>query len=333
MRRALVALLGLVALLAVANCGDNAPVCGHVELLSGNRNIWGGHIAVDDERVYYSDYDNATGMPLVFRQPRDGGQELVIDVRPPGNRFGYGMASDGATVFWAAEDEARGYTLFATPALGGAAIPLGVISACTVQGVAFDAGNVYAGSERCNDGLTDVPARVITVTSFGAGFREIWTSTEADVIDIAARDGVAYLATTGGLVRVADAATELIDARPIYHVAIAGDELVYSTEEQILARPRAGGAPRTVYTFTTPITQPRAFAIDGTDLYIAEPPEMLVSDNGGEAMPLVHDMGGAITHIVARDGYAYWPTLAVAGSLGIPGSYSGAVLRVARPCL
>ncbi len=309
-------------------CGDNAPVCGHVEVLEGNRNIWPGQIAVDDERVYFSDYDNSAGTRLVFRQPRDGGQPLVIAARDETQRFGFGMATDERYVFWAAEDAPTGYTLFATPLLGGRSLELAGVSLCTANGIAVDAVAVYAGAIRC----ADEPARVIAVPHDGSGVREIWSSLDADVTDIVGLGGDVVLATTAGLVRVSGTTTELLDGRPAYHVVIAGDELVYSTEEEILAMPVAGGTPRTLYIYRTPITEVRAFAVDGDELYIAEPPELFFVRPGREPTPIVHDIGAAVTHIVARDGAAYWSTLAVRGSIGLPGTFSGAVLRVDRPC-
>jgi hypothetical protein len=325
MRRALL-------VLCLAGCGDNAPACGYVQLLTVNRNIWGGHIAVDDERVYFSDYNNGIGTHLVFRQPRDGGQALVIGARGESSRFGFGMTVDGDVLYWSAENEPAGYSLLATPRLGGTTVELSAVSECTAHGVAVDAVNAYAGAVRCNNGVTDVPARVTAVPKTTGMSREIWTSTTADVSDLVAVDGIVFIATTAGLVRVTETATELLDGRPSYHVVIAGDELIYSTEEAILSRPLGDGEPHTLYSFRTPISQPRAFGVDGTDLYIAEPPEMIFLPRGGEPTPLVDDMGAAITHIVARDGYAYWATLAVPGSIALLGTYSGGVMRVARPC-
>jgi hypothetical protein len=325
MRRALV-------LLGLAGCGDNAPACGHVALLDANRNIWGGHIAVDDERVYYSDYANQVGTHLVFRQPRDGGQPLVIAAREQASRFGFGMAVDATHVYWTAENEPTGYALLATPRLGGRTLELSAISECTATAVAVDAIDAYASSRRCNNGTIDVPAKVIAVPHAGGPSREVWTSTDADVIDLAALDGVVFIATSAGLVRASAVATELVDGRPTYHVVIAGDELIYSTEEAIVVRPLAGGEPQTLYTFVSPVSQPRAFGVDGTDLYIAEPPQMLFLPRGGRPTPIVRDMGAAITHIVARDGHAYWSTLAVPGSIGLFGTFSGGTMRVAAPC-
>lgn len=330
MRKALVVACFTAAL---TGCGDNAPECGHVEVLTANRNIWGGHIAVDGERVYFSDYDNGVGTHLVFRQPREGGQPLVIAARGEDSRFGFGMALDEVAIYWAAEVPPLGYSLLATPLLGGQSQDLTGIGDCTAVGIAVDASNTYAGSIRCNNGVDDLPARVVVAPHDASPGREIWTSTTADVSDLAARDGVVYVATSAGLVRVSDTATDVLDGRATYHVVIANDELVYSTEEAIFALPLAGGTARTLYTFHTSLENPRAFAVDGTDLYIAEPPEMLFLPAGGEPVPIVRDMGGAITHITARDGHAYWATLALPGSLGVPGTYSGAVLRVARPCL
>jgi hypothetical protein len=321
-----------LVLVSLAGCGDNAPECGHVQLLEANRNIWGGHIAIDDERVYYSDYDNGFGTHLVFRQPRDGGQPLVIAARDEASRFGFGMAVDAAFVYWSAENEPAGYALLATPRLGGRTLELSAISECTATAVAVDAINAYASSRLCNNGTIDVAAKVIAVPHAGGASREVWTSPDADVVDLAARDGVVFIATSAGLVRASDVATELVDGRPTYHAVIAGGELIYSTNESIIARPLAGGEPQTLYTFVTPISEPRAFGVDGTDLYIAEPPQMLFLPRGGEPTPIVRDMGAVITHIVARDGHAYWSTLAVPGSIGLFDTFSGGTMRVAAPC-
>ncbi|HEY5952112.1 MAG TPA: hypothetical protein VIV40_41730 [Kofleriaceae bacterium] len=322
----------IVALAGCAGCGDNEPACGHAEVLNWDRNIWGGHIAVDGERVYYSDYANAVGTHLVFRQPRDGGQALVIAARGETSRFGYGMVVDDGHVYWSGENEPVGYTLFATPPLGGRTIELSAISVCTGHGVAVDSVNAYAGSIRCNDGIGNIAAHVIAVPHLGGPSTELWSSLDADVSDLAAVGGDVFIATTRGLVRVSPAGTELLDGRATYHVEIANDNLVYSTEEMILSRPLAGGAARTLYTFHTPINQPRAFALEGDDMYIVEPPRLLYTRAGSEPTVLVEDTGAAITHVVARDGAAYWATLAVPGSLGLFGTFSGGVLRALRPC-
>src|SRR5687767_3825600 len=137
-------------------CGDNAPECGYVELLSHGRNIWPAQIAVDDRYVYYSDYDNGSGVHLVFRQPRDGGDERVFASRARAVSFGYGMAVDARNVYWAAELDI-GYTLFATPVTGASTIDIGVVSACVARGIAVDAVNVYGGAVRCEG----VAARVL----------------------------------------------------------------------------------------------------------------------------------------------------------------------------
>ncbi len=294
-----------------------------------SRNIWGGQIAVDGERIYYTDYDNGAGAHLVFFQPRDGGQALVIAARNQSDRFGFGMATDGASLYWTSEADSVGYTLLATPVLGGRSQELFVLGACTARGVAVDTVAAYAGVTRCEG----QPAHVYAAPHGSGTAHEIWSSPDADVSDVAARDGEVWIATSAGLVHVSATATELVDGHPIYHVEIAGDDVLYSTDESIVAVPRTGGPPHTRYTFHTPISQPRAFASDAGDLYISEPPELVFVPLGGEPTVIAADMGAAITHIVARDGAAYWPTLAAPGSVGLLGSFSGAVLRVTRPCL
>ena len=149
---------------------------------------------------------------------------------------------------------------------------------------------------------------------------------------IAPVNGDIVIGTTAGLVRVSSLGTTLLDGRAIYHVEVDNDEIVYSTEEEILAQPLSGGAPRTRYSFRTPVDQPRAFATDGGDLYISEPPELIYLADGGTPTPIVNNMGAAITHITARDGAAYWATLAMPESLGLLGTFSGGVLKVHRPC-
>lgn len=318
----------VIGLAVCAGCGDNLPECGFVHTLAANRNIWGGQIAVDDTLVYYSDYDNGIGTHLIFRQPREGGQKLVIAARDETSRFGYGMATDDTYLYWTAEIAEAGYTLFATPRLGGASIQLGLVGMCTAHGVAVDSINAYAGSIRCNGS----PAQVIAAPHAGGGGGVIWSSTDADVSAIAARNGEAVIATTNGLFRVTPTATELLDGHSTYQVVIVGDDIVFSTTEAVIAMPYAGGAQRTLYTFHTPVSQPRAFAIDGDDLYVVEPPELVYVHTGDKPITLVEDMGLAITHIAARDGSAYWPTLAVPGSPAVLDAFNGAVFRVTPPC-
>jgi len=318
----------VIGLAACAGCGDNLPPCGRVETLERNTNIWGGHIAVDAERVYYSDYDNGVGTHLVLRQPREGGQAFVIAARDVYSRFGYGMVTDDTYVYWTAETEGAGYTVFATPLLGGGSDNIGLVSMCTAHGIAVDSVNTYAGSVRCNG----LPAQVVALPHVGSGGGVIWSSPDGDVSGIAARDGTTVIATTNGLVRVTATTTELLDGRSTYHVEIAGDEIVYSTTEEVLAMPYSGGARRTLYTFHTPIDQPRPFAVDGEDLYVVEAPELVYIRAGAEPITLVSNMGAAITHVAARDGAAYWPTLAAPGSLGLLDTFSGGLFRVTPPC-
>jgi hypothetical protein len=317
---------------SVAGCGDNDPPCGHVQLMSANRNIWGGHIALDDERIYFSDYENGARTRLIFRQPRDGGQELVIAARDTFSRFGFGMAVDATYLYWAAESPLIGFTLFATPRLGGATLELSGISPCTGSGIAVDRFNAYAGAVRCSDGSRDFASSVIAVPHDGSGVFEVWSSTSADVSAIAALDGTIWIATSGGLYRVSNTGTVLLDGRPSYHVVIAGGQLFYSTDEAVKVRPLTDGTAQTLYAFTTSIEQPRAFAVDGTDIYISEPPSLRLIAGDAEPVILVGDMGAAVTHVVAGNGSAYWATLAAPGSLGLFNSFSGGVFRVRRPC-
>ncbi|HEY5923979.1 MAG TPA: hypothetical protein VIV11_20005 [Kofleriaceae bacterium] len=321
-----------LCLAACAGCGDNEPACGHVQALNWNRNIWGGHIAVDGELVHYTDYDNGVGTKLLFRQPRDGGQALVIAARDTFSRIGFDMVASAGLVYWSAELEPFGYVLLATPVTGAGTVTVMSISECTATGVAIDGTNAYASSLRCNNGIDDLPARVVAGPLSGGDPVELWSSSDADVADLVAFDGEVVLATTGGLIRIGAAGTTLLDGRSSFHVELAGDEIVYSTDDAIVALPIAGGAGRTLYEFRTPITNPRAFAIDAGDLYVSDSPELVFVPQGGELFTIVHDMGAAITHIVARDGFAYWATLAVPGSLGPFGTFSGGVLRVMRPC-
>ncbi|HEX5062735.1 MAG TPA: hypothetical protein VFV99_25355 [Kofleriaceae bacterium] len=318
----------VISLAACAGCGDNLPECGFVHTLAANRNIWGGHIAVDADRVYYSDYDNGIGTHLVFRQPREGGQALVISGRDESSRFGYGMVTDDSYLYWTAEVAEAGYTLFATPKLGGASLQLKVVSVCTAHGVAVDSVNSYAGAIRCDDN----PAQVVAAPHVGSGGGVIWSSTDADVSALAARDGNVVIATTNGLFRVMPTATELLDGHSTYQVVIVGDEIVYSTTEAVIAMPYAGGAQRTLYTFHTTIDQPRPFAVDGDDLYVVESTELVYIHAGDQPISLVSDMGLAITHIAAGGGAAYWPTLAVPGAPGVLDTFNGAVFRVTPPC-
>ncbi len=321
----------VLGLAASMGCGDNEPACGHAQLMVANRNIWGGQIALDDERIYYSDYDNGADTHLVFRQPREGGQPLVIAARDHVSRFGFGMATDAKYLYWSGDSGLTGYILMATPLLGGATLELGGISPCTAHGVAVDSLNAYAGAVRCNDG-TDVQSRVVAVPHDGTGAFEVWTSATGDVSAIAAQNGTIWIAATNGLYRVSSSGRELLDGQPSYHVVIANDEVVYSTEEAVKALPLSGGAARTLYTFHTPLDQPRAFAIDGDDLYVVEPPTLVLVTPDAEPVVLVKDMGGAITHIVAGSGSVYWPTLALPGSVGLLDTFSGGVMRVRRPC-
>ena len=315
-----------------AGCGDNAPACGHVEVLDANRNIWGGHIAVNDDFFFYSDYDFYAAK-LVLRQPLGQRQAYVVGAAGTLDRLGFGMAVDATNLYWATESDPVGYTLFATPLQGGPPINLTAISECTALGIAVDAVNVYAGAVRCNNGLGDIRSRVVVTPLDNSGPFELWNSAGSDVSAIAARDGIAYLATTAGLVRVDRFGTsETLDGRPSYHAEIDGDELYYSTQEAIIALPLTGGPAHTVYSFRTSVDEPRAFAVDDGELYISEPPQLVFVAPGREPESIVRNMGATITHMVAHRGQAYWATLAMPESIGLLDTFSGGVMRVSRPC-
>ena len=316
----------------VAGCGDNAGDCGYTHLLTQLRNIWAGQLAVGESSIYYSDYDvDGEGTHIVFRQPRDGSPEIAIGYRPFDHAFGFGMALDDAYVYWAAQADPAGYALFATPLEGGRALQLATMPACDPHGIASDGLYRYAGWARCSDGGADVPAAVIAIAGDGTSTK-IWESTTADVEELAARAGTLYIATTAGLYQLTGADAILLDGSPTHRLVLTADELVYSTDEAILARPLSGGSARRVYTFVTDIGQQRAFAVDDTGLYVSEPPQILYVANEREPITLVANPGTGIAHLIARDHGVYWSANAMFGSPGTPYSFSGGVMRATAPC-
>lgn len=196
--------------------------------------------------------------------------------------------------------------------------------------VAVDEVAAYAGSINCDAG----PAIVTAVPHDGTPQHELWSSMDADVQGIAAAGGEVWIATTEGLVHVhADGTQELVDPQPSYQAIVQGDQLYYSTNEKIAVMPLAGGAPHRLYTYAAPILDPRPFAIDTGDLYIALGRQLLFLPAGGsEPQVLVHDMGAAITNVTARDGAVYWPTLVAPSQLELLDTFSGGVFRAVRPC-
>ena len=324
---------GVLALCLAVGCGDNATDCGYSHVLTQLRNIWAGQLAVGDANVYYSDYDvDGAGTHVVFRQPRNGSPEIAIGVRPVNHAFGFGMAVDDTYIYWTAQADPTGYALFATPLEGGRALQIATLPSCDPHGLAADARYRYAGWARCNNGGSDVPAAVIAVAGDGTATK-IWESSTADVEELATRDGTLFIATTGGLYRVAGTDTMLLEGTSTHRVQLMADEVVYSTDEGIFARPLGGGLARRLYTFATASDEPRAFAIDDAGLYVSEPPRIVYVANGGEPVPVVENPGSGIAHLIARDHDVYWSANAMFGSPGTPYSFSGGVMRATAPCM
>lgn len=326
MRCALIALL-------VAACGDSGEACGHLDPLLVYQNVWSPQLALDDVHVFYSDYDvDGFGTQLVWRQPLAGGVEQPIADHRRGGPLGWGMAVDSSSLFWAAASEPTGNSLYSTPIDGGRTVELAALSLCPPRGIAVSSTHVYAGSIECEGDV----ARVVSVDRTTGESVIIWLAGSYDghVQDLAVAGDVLFIGTTAALFRVDAAGTTVLDAGVIGHIEIHGDTLYYSTEEGIFAQPVAGRTHDAVYTYAPDLEDTGAFSIDGDDLYVAVPPQMLhVSLASGESIVLLENIGKWIGPVIAHDGYAYWSALVVPNSeLDALGTFSGGLFRVARPC-
>ncbi|HSD85871.1 MAG TPA: hypothetical protein VLB44_00095 [Kofleriaceae bacterium] len=327
-----------VLLALVAGCGDNGPQCGYVDVVVGGRNVWAPMFAVDDRYMYYADYDlDGFGTQLLLRGSRDGGQLRALAQRPYGESFGEGVAVDASAIYWTGTSELTGNSLYASPIAGGETIELAVLPACVPFGVATNGVEVFAGSVSCDTTAGYEPSRVTAVSLTTGEVRVAWTAGlyDGDVRTLATAGDTLFIGTSIGVFAVRPSGTEVLAAgNAVRHLEVHGDQLFYSVEDEgLYMTPVAGGAKLRLYSYAMATEHEGQFAIDGDDVYIAEPPNlMLLTLSDRTPRPIVDTMGAPGGLIAARDGYAWWSTLVMANATGGFDTFSGGIERVTRPC-
>lgn len=317
-----------LALLVATACGDNGPSCGHIDILLGLRNVWAPQFAVDDNYVYYSDYDvDGLGTQFLIRMNQTGGGIQALATRPPFlTQFGAGLALDATAVYWTASSEPTGFSLYASPIKGGQTIELTTLPPCAPFAVATNGTEVFAGSTSCEDNAS----RVFAVTIADKQSRVAWTGGEfdGDVRALGATADTLYVGTTVALFAVRASGTQLINADgAVRHIEVHDGVVYYSVDDVGIY---AGG--ERIYTYDAATKGEGAFSVDGDDLYVAEPPRMMFSTLTDRHPRIAVRNLGETTTIVAHGGYGYWSALVQPGSAGGLDTSSGGISRVSRPC-
>lgn len=320
--------VALALLVAVTGCGDNGPSCGYVDILLGLRNVWAPQFAVDDNYLYYADYDvDGFGTQFVIRMNHGGGGIRALATRPPFEReFGLGLTVDATSVYWTGSSQPTGFSLYASPIAGGQTSELTTLPACTPYAVAVSDSEVFAGTTSCDD----QPSQVFAVTKADKQSRVAWTGGQfdGDVRALAATADTLYVGTTVALFAVRASGTQVVRADgAVRHIEIHDDVVYYSVEN---AGIYAGGDR--IYTYDRATKGEGAFSVDGDDLYVAEPPRMMFQTlTDRHPRVVVENLGQTVT-IAAHGGFAYWSALAQPGSAGPLDTFSGGIARVSRPC-
>jgi hypothetical protein len=199
---------------------------------------------------------------------------------------------------------------------------------CLPFAIATSPANVYVGMAGCGS----ITSRVFVL---GAD-QPVWTAgmNDGDVRSLAYGGDTLFIGTSIGLFAVRPSGTEVITAgNPVRHLEVHGDQLYYASEhEGVYRTPITGGARERLYAYAQDADRQGPFSVEGDDLYVSEPPQMLfVPLTSRTPQVLVNDTG-SVSEIVARDGYAYWTALVYPNSPGGLDTFSGAIARVARPC-
>lgn len=317
-----------LALLVATGCGDNGPSCGYVDILLGLRNVWAPQFAVDDNYVYYSDYDvDGYGTQLVLRMNNAGGGIRALATRPAfETELGVGFAVDATGLYWTASSAATGFSLYASPIAGGETLELATLPPCAPFAVATNATEAFAGSTSCDD----LPSRVTAVTLTDHQSRVAWTAGQfdGDVRALAATADTLYVGTTVALFAVRASGPQVVNADgAVRHIEVHDGVVYYSVEDVGIY---AGGDR--IYTYDAATKGEGEFSLDGDDLYVAEPPRMMFQTlTDRHPRVVVQNLGDRAT-IVAHGGYAYWSALVQPGAPGGLDTFSGGISRVTRPC-
>jgi hypothetical protein len=325
----------LAALVLTAACGDNEPACGHVEVLIGGRNVWSPMFAVDDRFIYYADYDlDGFGTKLMLRGSREGGGLQSLGQIPNYEMFGNGLAYDETTLYWTASrlQDGLGYALYQSPRAGGSEFLISNLPPCLPFGVATSPTEVFVGMAACDT----FPARVTAVDKVAHTDRVAWEAgmNDGDVRALAFANDTLFIGTSIALLAVRPTETTVITAgSPVRHLEIHDGFLYYSEASNGIYRtPLAGGIRERLYEYEETDERQGPFSLEGEDLYVAEPPQMLLVPLSSREPSVVVKNLGSVSEIAARDGHAYWSALVLPGATGGLDTFSGGIERVSRPC-
>lgn len=325
--------VALAAVLLTAACGDNGPTCGYVDLVVGERNVWAPMLAVDEQYIYYADYDiDGGGTRLMLRGSREGGGLRSLGQIGYTDFFGNGLAYDDLNLYWTASSEPTGYSLYVTPRVGGPQFPIAALPECVPFGATTSDTEIFIGMAACQN----LPARVTAISKADSSERVAWEAGmyDGDVRALAYANDTLFIGTSIALFAVDASGPRVITAgNAVRHLEVHGDQLYYASEaDGIYRMPVSGGPRERLYAFASSGARQGAFSLDGDDLYISEPPEILFMTLTARNPRVVVTQSGPMSELVARDGYAWWSTLAFPNSPGGLDTFSGAIARISRPC-
>jgi hypothetical protein len=213
-----------------------------------------------------------------------------------------------------------------SPIAGGETVLLAQLTTCLPDGIAVNSTESFAGTIACED----EPSKVYAVSRADKSVRVAWTSgvLDGDVRALAATEDTLYIGTTVALFAVRASGTQVVNANgAVRHIEIHDGVPVYSVEDYGIY---VGG--ERVYTYQPKTKGEGAFSLDGDDLYVAEPPQMMFTTLTDRNPRVAVKNMGVVGTIVAHDGHAYWSALVMPGAPGGFDTFSGGISRVARPC-
>jgi hypothetical protein len=247
------------------------PDCTPPTTLVQQRAVWGGNVAVDATRVYWTEFAGPDANPhSVWSIPKQGGEPSLVWQGATG-LFGAGMAIADQTIFWSGEGGTVGPAngVFSVRTDGTQFAPLGAFdSTCAAYaGVAVDSDNVYAATFTCGVGA----GQLLALPRAGGARRVLWSSDKESIDWIAADAGKVYGAGSNLLAVPAngDAPTTLV-AGPVSGVAVNGTHVFTCRDGTLVAVPREGGSALPLGTCS--MRQPVIVANDRF-VFVTEPPE------------------------------------------------------------
>ena len=222
--------VALAAVVLTAACGDNGPACGYIDVIVGERNVWAPMLAIDDQYVYYADYDiDGAGTRLMLRGSRDGGGLRSLGQIGYTDFFGNGLAYDDRNLYWTATSMPTGYSLYISPRAGGAPFPLAALPECVPFGVTTSDTEIFVGMAACQD----VPASVTAISKADSSARVAWQAGmyDGDVRALAFAGDRLFIGTSIALFAVdASGPTVITAGNPVRHLEVHDDLLFFLSQ-------------------------------------------------------------------------------------------------------